>query len=107
MMIMMRIAVCALAMMAPLALVSSGADELKDQGNACLSDWSKAGPIVRERALTPPKDVKQLAEGNVPGRLLKMTLCADKGRFVYRLVIFAESGKLKKVTVDAKRPFKE
>ncbi len=107
MMIMMRTLVCTYAIATFLALVPTGADELESKELGCLTDWSKAGPIVRERSLTPPEDVLMLAEGEVPGRLLKMSLCDDKGRYIYRLVIYAQSGELKRLNVDARRPFFE
>lgn len=107
MMMKMRILVCACAIGGLMALIASGPVGLASKELDCVEDWSKAGPIVREHSLVAPKTVLKLAKGKVPGKLLRMSLCSKKGQYVYRLLIYGKSGKLKNLTVDAEKPFKE
>ncbi len=72
---------------------------------ACFKDWSDAGPVVRQEGLTPAKQLPELARDRVEGDLIKVTLCEEGGRYVYRLVFFDASGRVTNLTVDAKDPF--
>lgn len=76
----------------------------------CWADWSAAAPVVHREALRPAKDVRallqqDLARKNSQGQLLNITLCEEKGKFVYRLLILRSAGTLDAVTVDARHPF--
>ena len=73
--------------------------------NQCWSDWSTAAPVVHREALRPAKDVRELAQKNNKGQLLNITLCAEQGRYVYRLLILKTAGTVEAVTVDARHPF--
>lgn len=72
---------------------------------ACVADWSKAGTIVREQGLTPAGDLADLARPHVGGDLVKIQLCEQDGRYVYRLTFFQDDGSVVKMTVDANEPF--
>jgi len=41
----------------------------------------------------------------VKGDVVKVTLCREEGRYVYRLVVRTPAGQHKSLTVDAKEPF--
>ena len=69
----------------------------------CWADWSTASPIVHREALAPAKDLLALAQ--VKGQVLTITLCEQKGRYVYRLRILRAAGTVETVTVDARDPF--
>lgn len=71
----------------------------------CYADWSQAAQIVRAESLVTAKDVHERARAGQIGDVVRMTLCEEKGRFVYRLVIRESKGQVIKRTVDAKSPF--
>ena len=71
----------------------------------CYADWSEAAEIVRAQALVTAKDVHERARIGQIGDVVRMTLCEDKGRYVYRLVVREAKGQVIKLTVDAKAPF--
>ena len=71
----------------------------------CFADWSDAGPIVRREALVAVKVVHELARQHKIGDLVKVTLCEENGRFVYRLVVREPTGRIVALTTDARRPF--
>ena len=73
--------------------------------NQCWADWSTAAPVVHREALRPAKDVRDLAQKNSSGQLLNITLCAEQGKYVYRLLILKTAGTVEAVTVDARHPF--
>ena len=68
-------------------------------------DWTDAAPIVRREKLASAKDVHQVAREKLDGELLRITLCEEKGQFVYKLVVQQEGGRLRYLTVDARAPF--
>ena len=90
-----------------LALAPLSAPQAVSKEQVCFEDWTQAGSVVRDQSLTPPKDVRDLAKGKVAGELVKMMLCEEDGRYVYKLVLFERSGRLHSVIVDARQPFKE
>jgi hypothetical protein len=72
----------------------------------CYADWSQAAPIVRREALVATKDLHELARSRNLGDLVRITLCEDGGRYVYRLVILPPDARtLIQRTVDARQPF--
>lgn len=71
----------------------------------CFADWSEAAEIVRAKALVTAKDVHERARIGQIGDVVRMTLCEEGGRYVYRLVIREAKGQVIKLTVDAKTPF--
>jgi uncharacterized membrane protein YkoI len=73
--------------------------------NHCWADWSTAAPVVHREALRPAKDVRDLAQKNTKGQLLNITLCAEQGKYVYRLLILKTAGTVEAITVDARNPF--
>ena len=79
------------------------APALADDG--CIDDWSTAAPVVKEEGLANVETVTELARSKVKGDVVKVTLCREDGRYVYRLVLRTATGKHKSLTVDAKEPF--
>ena len=75
------------------------------QEDRCWADWSAAAPIVHRESLRPAKDVRSLAQETNQGQLLNITLCAQKGQYVYRLLILRTVGTVEALTVDARTPF--
>lgn len=70
----------------------------------CLTDWGRAGEIVRhEKLLTVEEIARSLAADGV-GQLVKTTLCRSKDGYVYRLVIRQSSGQLKTTVMSAQTP---
>lgn len=92
-------AICLLTLLAGVIAAPAVAQE------TCISDWSKAAPMVKEEGLATVERVTELARSKVKGDVVKVTLCREEGRYVYRLVVRAPTGQHKSLTVDAKEPF--
>jgi uncharacterized membrane protein YkoI len=73
--------------------------------DGCIADWSIAAPIVHKEGLTTVEALSRIAATEVPGIIVKTTLCEINGGFVYRIVVRDEHGKLTSRTVDARTPF--
>jgi uncharacterized membrane protein YkoI len=73
--------------------------------DACIADWSDAASIVHQNKLTTVETLSRLATDELPGSIVKTTLCEEKGSFVYRLLVRDPQGKLTAHTVDARAPF--
>lgn len=71
----------------------------------CFADWSSASPVVRSEVLTPVRDILAHARALGLGEVMRVTLCRDDGRYVYRLLVRAPSGLIAPLTVDARKPF--
>jgi hypothetical protein len=72
----------------------------------CFANWSEAAPIVKKEALVDVADVSALARTTLAGaEVVKTTLCADQGRYVYRLIVREPKGQVKMLLVDARKPF--
>ena len=78
---------------------------LSPDGDRCFADWSDAGPVVRREGLVAVKDVHELARQRRIGDLVRITLCEEHGRYVYRLVVREASGRIVALTTDARKPF--
>ncbi len=88
------------------ALVSAAsAGELRDRDTSCIADWSIAAPIVHAQGLTTVEALSRMAATELPGTIVKATLCEENGAFVYRILVRDAGGKLTSRTVDARAPF--
>jgi uncharacterized membrane protein YkoI len=87
------------------ALVFPGAAQPVRAAEHCIEDWSTALPVVKEERLATVEAVTDLAKGKVKGDLVKVTLCQQGQRWVYRLLMRGAGGKHAPVYVDAKEPF--
>jgi len=72
---------------------------------ACFPDWSIAAPIVHREKLATVETLSAITAIEIPGSIVKTTLCEEDGAFVYRLVVREADGKLTSHTVDARSPF--
>lgn len=72
---------------------------------ACIADWSEAGPIVRKEGLAPIERVGKLARDRASVEIVGSALCRTQDRYVYRLTVRAEQGTLRTMVVDARKPF--
>jgi uncharacterized membrane protein YkoI len=71
----------------------------------CWPDWSEAAVIVRRETLTPVERVSKLARDKHPGsEVIKVTLCEEQGKYVYRLLLRERQGQLKSELLDARQP---
>jgi uncharacterized membrane protein YkoI len=71
----------------------------------CTADWSIAAPIVYKEGLTTVETLSRIAAAEMPGNIVKTTLCEENGVFVYRILVRDAHGKLTGRTVDARAPF--
>ncbi len=70
----------------------------------CWADWSEAAVIVRRETLMPVERVSKLASAKHPGAtVIKVTLCEEHSKFVYRLVLRDRQGQLKSELLDARQ----
>lgn len=74
-------------------------------GETCMADWSVAASIVRKEGLTTVEQLINLANKSGTGSIVRTTLCETDGNYVYRIVVKQDNGKLKSMTVDARKPF--
>ena len=73
--------------------------------DTCIADWSIAAPIVHAQGLTTVEALSRIAATELPGVIVKTTLCEENGAFVYRILVRDAGGKLTSRTVDARAPF--
>ncbi len=71
----------------------------------CFADWSSAAPIVQSEVLVSVRDIHVHARAHGLGEVVRVTLCRDDGRYVYRLLLRAPTGQIAPMTVDARKPF--
>lgn len=90
--------------LAALALISLAGAPAK-AADDCISDWSLAAGVVRKESLATVEQLLQLAKKVVGGAIVRTTLCQEGGAYVYRIVVKEPGGRLKTVTVDARKPF--
>lgn len=95
----------AFAIIALTILAWAGLSPAHAQEGRCYADWSEAGPIVRREGLVPAREVHEQARKRHLGEPIRITLCEEKGQFVYRLVLQDGAGKVKNLTLDARKPF--
>jgi uncharacterized membrane protein YkoI len=100
-----------LAMAVGLALAPAAAEDVRPQEARitteakCWTDWAEAAVIVRRETLIPVERVNKLAREKHPGaEIIKVTLCEEVGKFVYRVVLKQRQGQLQSVLLDARPP---
>ena len=93
-----------IAVLLPLASPPASATSAPS-GLACFTEWSDAVPVVHREALTAVRDIHSQARRRQLGDVVRVTLCSDDGRFVYRLLVREPKGGIVSMTVDARRPF--
>ena len=73
--------------------------------STCYGEWSDAAPIVAREQLRAVREVQELARSHVPGDLIRITLCREDERFVYRVLIRDLHGRISNLKLDARLPF--
>lgn len=73
--------------------------------NRCYADWSDAAELVRQEGLVGVDELSRLARTRLDSEVVKMTLCRDGERYVYRVVLKVQRGTMRVVIVDARQPF--
>ncbi|MEL6287244.1 MAG: hypothetical protein AAFQ42_03605 [Pseudomonadota bacterium] len=68
----------------------------------CEADWSTAGPIVRAERLTPVEDIRSRLDVQRAGRPLRVQLCRDGTRWLYRITVVRSDGEVRTLAVDAR-----
>jgi hypothetical protein len=68
----------------------------------CLTDWGRAGQIVRRENLITVEEVSRSLAADGIGELVKTTLCRSDAGYFYRLVIRSPTGQLKTTVMTAK-----
>ena len=69
---------------------------------ACFADWSDAAPVVVSERLLAARDVQEMARRQRAGDLVRITLCRENARYVYRLILRDDKGRLSNLKIDAK-----
>ncbi len=78
----------------------AGAEEPKP----CL-DWGSAAAVVSKEKLVTVEALTRLTREHLSGDLVRTMLCAENGRYVYKIVVRGPGGNLRNVAVDARKPF--
>jgi uncharacterized membrane protein YkoI len=71
----------------------------------CIDDWSMAAPVVKAEGLASVEAVTKLARSQSKGDVVKVTLCMQGSKYVYRMLVRGADGRHSLVIVDAKHPF--
>lgn len=98
-MTLIRARTASMALVPILALPAHAKDE------ACFESWSEAAPIVQSEGLVSTHDLYQQLRDRHSGEVIRITLCREGQRFVYRVVLRQDSGRLVNHSLDARRPF--
>jgi hypothetical protein len=93
----------ALALLMALAFAFSATANAKAvRPPECFGDWAAAAAVVaREDLVTVEKLTRQFERMKL-GRLVKVELCRESGRFIYRAVIRDPHGRFRSTAFDAR-----
>ena len=75
------------------------------KATTCFDDWSDAAPVMLKEKLVGTRELHEQARQHLPGDLIRITLCQEESRYIYRLLVRDHLGRLTAITVDARRPF--
>jgi hypothetical protein len=95
----MHACLAAMALAPLLAIQAHASDE------TCFHSWSEAAQIVRKEGLVSTHDVYQKLLERRSVEVLRITLCREGDRFVYKIVVRQTSGRLINQSLDARHPF--
>lgn len=70
----------------------------------CFDDWSDAAPIVQSERLVPARELQAWVRKRLKGKVIRVTLCQDGDRYIYRLLVREPKGRIRNRTVEAKGP---
>ncbi len=74
------------------------------QSVRCFDDWSDAAPIVLRERLVPARDLHSWARKRLKSKVIRVTLCQDGDRYIYRLLVRGPKGRIRNRTVEARGP---
>lgn len=96
---------CALGAFLIAALLTlSPAPAAIGQSVRCFEDWSDAAPIVQSERLIPTRELQSWVRKRLKGKVIRVTLCQDGDRYIYRLLVREPKGRIRNRTVEAKGP---
>ena len=67
----------------------------------CFSNWSDAAPIVARERLIPARDVQDMSRRQLPGDVVRITLCRAETGYVYLLLMRDGQGRISNLKIDA------
>ena len=67
----------------------------------CFADWGKAADVVRQQGLLTVEELAKTFANDIPGQIVRATLCQDGDDYIYKLAVRDKQGQLKNVVVDA------
>ena len=85
-------------------LALSPAPAAVGQSLRCYEDWSDAAPIVLREKLTPTREIQAWARKRLKGNVIRVTLCQDGERYVYRVLVREPKGRIRNRTIEARGP---
>ncbi len=97
---MLRLTLFAATIALPL-LSLAGAPSRAAGGSECFSDWGKASEVVRQKGLLTVEQLAKTFANDIPGQIVRATLCKDGDDYIYKLAVRDKQGQLKNVVVDA------
>jgi hypothetical protein len=74
------------------------------QSVRCFDDWSDAAPIVQREKLLPAREIHTWARKRLKGNVVRVTLCQDGERYIYRVLLREPKGRMRNRTVEARGP---
>jgi uncharacterized membrane protein YkoI len=90
----------------PLAILLAAATPFAAHaGEGCTENYSDMATTVKANGLMPAKEVRQLAETKIDGKIVKVNLCQTGDTYHYELVYLNGDGQVVTQAVDAKTPF--
>jgi len=95
-------ALCAFVLAALVAW--SPAPAAVGQSVRCFDDWSDAAPIVLRENLLPARDIHSWARKRLKGKVIRMTLCQDGDRYIYRILVREPKGRIRNRIIEARGP---
>jgi len=85
-------------------LALSPAPAAVGQSMRCYDDWSDAAPIVLREKLTPAREIQSWARKRLKGNVIRVTLCQDGERYVYRVLVREPKGRISNRMIEARGP---
>jgi uncharacterized membrane protein YkoI len=82
-------------------LTTAGPASLAAGGAECFSDWGKASEVVHQKELLTVEQLAKTFANDIPGQIVRATLCRDGDDYIYKLVVRDKQGQQKNVVVDA------
>ena len=76
-------------------------------GDTCFSNWSDAAPIVARERLIPARDVQEMSRRQLPGDVIRITLCREEAGYVYLVLMRDGQGRVSNLKIDAHSPVPE